>query len=111
MKTKTLSLIAASIATLSLAGTALAAGTGELATARVRYDDLNLSNDAGVASLYARLRHAASQVCESSPSRDLVDQSCVAKALDGAVAEVDNGRLTALHQRHAGEAHYAAGGR
>ncbi len=112
MRTRTLSLIAASIATLSLAGTALAAGTatGELPTARVRYADLNLSSDAGVATLYARLRHAATQVCEYRSFR-FVDQACVAKALDGAVTTVANGRLTTLHQQRTGVAQVASNGR
>jgi UrcA family protein len=109
MNTKIRSLIAASVATLAFAGTAFAAGAGELPTARVRYGDLNLSSDAGVATLYARLRHAADQVCEYSRFR-VVDPACVTQAMDGAVAKVANGRLTALHLRRTGASRVAANG-
>jgi UrcA family protein len=101
MRHKTVSLIAASIATLSVASAALAADTGELrSTGRVRYGDLNLASDAGVAHLYARLQSAANRVCESTSFPDVIDHRCAAQALDGAVAAVGNDRLTALH-RHA----------
>ena len=110
MKRKTLSLIAAGIATLSVAGAAVAAGPGDPLSARVRYDDLNLASDAGVAHLYARLRHAASDVCVSSWIRDVVDQRCAAAALDSAVAGLDNGRLTALHAHTSGAAPLATSG-
>jgi UrcA family protein len=101
MRTRTLSLIAASIAALSLAGTAFATETAEFPTARVRYGDLNLSSDAGVANLYARLRGAAKQVCLYSSFR-MTDQGCVANALEVAVAKVGNERLQALHRQHSG---------
>jgi len=110
MKSKTLTLIAAGIATLSVAGSAFAAPIGEPMTARVRYGDLNLSNDAGVAHLYARLRHAASDVCQVASFRDLVDQQCASAALDNAVASVDNVKLTALHVRTSGTAQVASNG-
>ena len=109
MKTKTLSLIAASIASLALASTALAAGAGELPTARVRYGDLNLSSDAGVAALYSRLRHAAKQVCMYSSYR-ISDPACVSTALNDAVAKVANGRLTMLHERRTGVTQVASTG-
>lgn len=110
MKAKTLSLIAAAVATLSIAGGAVAATTGEAPSARVRYDDLNLSSDAGVAHLYARLRHAANDVCQFDSFREVVDQKCATAALDSAVASVDNDKLTALHVRATGTAQVASNG-
>jgi len=111
MRIKTLTLIAAGVAALSIASVAIAADTGAPPVARVRYGDLNLSNDAGVAHLYARLRHAADQVCELGSFRDIVDQGCATQALDAAVAAVGNERLTALHARSAGSPPAGAGGR
>ena len=102
MRSKTLSLFAASAATLLFATTAFASGAGEQPSAHVRYDDLNLSNDAGVAHLYARLRSAANQVCEYSTFRNVTDQSCAVGALDEAVVSIGNPRLTALHVRAKG---------
>jgi UrcA family protein len=74
MTRKTLSLIAASIASATIATAAFAADTDEPPSVRVCYADLNLSSGAGVAHLYARLRNAANQVCEAhrvaaSPTR------------------------------------------
>jgi UrcA family protein len=110
MARKPLSLIVAGIATLSVAGAAFAATAGEPLSARVRYDDLNLSSDAGVAHLYARLRHAATDVCQFNSFHDVVDQRCAATALDNAVASVDNSKLTSLHARASGMAQVAANG-
>jgi UrcA family protein len=108
MTRKTLSLVIAGVASLTVAAAAFAADVTEVRSTRVGYADLNLANDAGVAHLYARLRNAASQVCAYSSVRDLVAQDCAARALDGAVASVDDGKLTALHLRTAGARQVAA---
>jgi UrcA family protein len=110
MTRKTLSLFAAGIAALAVAGAASAANSSESLSARVRYGDLNLASDAGVAHLYARLRHAANDVCPYASFREVVDQRCAAAALDSAVANVDNDRLTALHVRVAGAGQAASSG-
>lgn len=108
MNRKTLSQIAAAVAALSIAGAACAASPADALSTRVRYADLNLSNDIGVAHLYARLRHAASEVCQYASFRDAVDQNCAARALDTAVASVASERLTAMHERAAGGQQAAA---
>lgn len=103
------SLIAAGVATLTLSSAAWANGVAEPLNTRVAYGDLNLASDAGVAQLYSRLRGAARQVCEYATFRDVVDQNCVARALDAAVAGVGSERLTALHQRTVGASRLESG--
>jgi UrcA family protein len=77
-------------------------------TRTVSTADLDLNGQAGVATLYQRIQAAARAVCReealsfrketrsfASPSER---RSCVTQAVDGAVAEVDNVRLSALHR-------------
>ena len=70
--------------------------------------DLDLDRSAGVATLYERIQAAALAVCREEAldfRRDTRSfaplswrKSCVAQAIDGAVADVDNVRLSALHR-------------
>lgn len=108
MTRRTLTLLAACVASLALTGAAFATDLAQPRSTRVGYADLNLANDAGVAHLYARLRSAANQVCDYSSPTALIAQDCAAKALDDAVAAIDNGKLTALHQHTAGVRQVAA---
>jgi UrcA family protein len=71
----------------------------------VHFEDLRIDRPAGAAVLYRRIRHAAEQVCGDpnstdshlpSPSR----RSCVAAAVDRAVAAVDQPALTAYYREH-----------
>jgi UrcA family protein len=59
---------------------------------RVRYDDLNLSAPAGVASLKRRVSSAAAQVCADQYDSNLVGrslrQSCIRRTTDIALAQV-----------------------
>jgi UrcA family protein len=57
---------------------------------RVRYDDLNLSAPAGVASLRRRVSRAAAQVCDDGGDkvRNTLRQSCMRGATDNAFAQV-----------------------
>ena len=75
----------------------------------VRYADLDLDKAAGVASLYARLRSAAEQVCDvaAGPQALFLSSServCAAAALEQAVANVDRAALTAYHAARASQA-------
>lgn len=58
----------------------------------VRYDDLNLSAPAGVASLKGRISRAAAQVCaersRSDPFGTLLRQRCMRRATEEALAQV-----------------------
>jgi UrcA family protein len=68
----------------------------------VRYGDLNLTSQAGVLRLHARLRSAAQGVCSPLDSRVLglleQYQSCVADALSQSVAAVGNESLSKYHR-------------
>jgi UrcA family protein len=72
----------------------------------VAYGDLNLETEAGAKVLYSRLRNAAKDVCEPMESRNLsrknLWQSCFDNALTNAVVQVNQTRVTALHNRTTG---------
>jgi UrcA family protein len=74
---------------------------------RVAIADLNLSSPQGIATLYTRLRHAATEVCGHEPQiRELSQHAtwskCVDTALDEAVLQVSSIGLAALHAKHVG---------
>ncbi len=66
----------------------------------VNYNDLDVSTHAGASALFARLSHAAHQVCDSGDIRDLNararGQSCEREAIDHAVQAVHSEQLAAL---------------
>ena len=68
----------------------------------VRIDGSELSSGAGIARVYGRLAQAADYVCHSFDSRELERQAryrrCVAEAIERAVRDVHDGRLTAYPQ-------------
>jgi UrcA family protein len=77
-------------------------------TRTVSTADLDLNAQSGVATLYQRIQAAAQSVCREEAlafRRDArmfasasTRKSCIAQAIDGAVAAVDNVRLSALHR-------------
>jgi UrcA family protein len=74
--------------------------TGNIA---VSYADLNLASTSGLDLLYRRVKLAAHKVCAVDRMRVPLDierknRACVAGAIDSAIGEIDNPRLTALHQ-------------
>jgi UrcA family protein len=68
----------------------------------VRFADLNLDRPEGIATLYARLRFAARQVCDDEEP-DLVlrmlSNTCVVRATERAVAEINSPALTSYYQQ------------
>mgnify|MGYP001824031445 CR=1 FL=1 len=87
--------------------TALAdeAATNEVSTGNiaVSYADLNLASTSGLDLLYRRVKLAAHKVCAVDRMRVPLDiernnRACVAGAIESAIGEIDNPRLTALHQ-------------
>jgi UrcA family protein len=75
----------------------------------VRYTDLDLDKEAGVASLYTRLRNAAEQVCDTGLGPQALflsssQRACVTAALDEAVANIDRPALTAYHAARTSQA-------
>lgn len=78
--------------------------TLEAPSVRVQYDDLNLNNPKGVASLYHRIRDAAAEVCKSAEGPQLVNRlfwhewnDCFDHAISNAVQTVHNENLSAYH--------------
>lgn len=92
-------------AIVAISVSAQAAGTGRNMTTQsvtVSYGDLNLSHQAGIATLYSRLRAAAGRVCAPEPDgRDLDKRDywkqCFNQAMDNAVAGINNPALTQAH--------------
>jgi UrcA family protein len=77
------------------------AGTPDLNTVTVKYGDLNLNSQAGIASLHLRIRNAAESVCSQLETRILglreaYDQ-CIDQAVADGVAAVGNANLTHFH--------------
>ena len=68
----------------------------------VHFSDLNLSSDAGIRTLYQRIRGAAQRVCGDADRSLRLEQpnyqTCVRKAVDDAVSQVNKPALTAMHR-------------
>ena len=64
----------------------------------VRFHDLDLNQAGDVATLYARIRHAAKEVCSAS-AESAVQRDCYQEAIATAVTRVNNASLSAYHQR------------
>jgi UrcA family protein len=96
------------IAAIGLAVAAVGARAGEtdeVPTRTVRYSDLDLGTQRGVAVLYNRIRQAAQQVCGDPDSRRLAEwaavMACRDRAVESGVRAVNVAGLTALYDsRH-----------
>ena len=68
---------------------------------KVRYGDLNLTSQEGIASLYRRIRYAAGVVCSAldgrDPMRETLWHDCYNHAVANAVLAVHNETLSAYH--------------
>ena len=86
------------LAALALSGLATAAPTNSVV---VRYGDLNLDSQAGIARLHKRIANAAESVCDTLETRILSLQAaykdCVNTAVTEGVAAVDNAHLSQYH--------------
>ena len=74
-----------------------AAPTGDAYSITVQFADLDLDRDAGVATLYVRIRGAARRVCEPQLNDPLAMPTygdCVKRAVTAAVARIDTPRLS-----------------
>ena len=90
-----------SVAALAISGIA-AAGSPDGHSVVVRYGDLNLNSQAGVASLHKRIRNAAESVCSELNNhvlvlRDMYKQ-CVSEAVSSGVTQVANPNLSNFHR-------------
>ena len=93
--------LALAIAAASLiADVAAAKDYGQFSTV-VNYRDLDLSQSSDAVRLYSRLKFASQEVCGIVETRDLRQQrqrdACYVRALNQAVEQVNEPKLTALH--------------
>jgi UrcA family protein len=102
----TAAVVAASVLAFGCAAMGGRVQAGEPAqshTSIVNYGELNLDTEQGAKVLYARLRSAARNVCSSFETRNLIEkkywQGCFDKAVACAVAQINNTRVTALHNQ------------
>jgi UrcA family protein len=88
------------LAALALGGLANA-GARDTNAVVVKYGDLNLNSQAGIASLHKRIRNAAESVCNSLETRILglreAYDNCVDEAVNSGVTAVGNVNLTQFH--------------
>jgi UrcA family protein len=85
------------------AAVASAASPNEVApSVKVSYADLDISNDHALKILYGRIQAAASQVCpdlisgDFNAARNRVVSTCRDAAIEHAVEQINNPRLSAL---------------
>ena len=91
--------------TLLIAESGMAVARGDEApSVTVRYHDLNLDSQKGVADLYERIHAAAVVVCKSAEGPQLVNRvfwsewnDCINHAVANAVHTVHNEKLSAYH--------------
>jgi len=91
-----------------VSGAARAADTASAPSMHINVRDLDLSRSSDVATLYARIKTAAHQVCDSyAPTGSRLvsgsKEQCLAQAVDGAVAQINNASLSAYHKQEAGK--------
>jgi UrcA family protein len=101
------SLVAAALIVLACAASSgrVVAQPAQFTTKTVAFGDLNLDSDQGAKILYARLRHAAQDVCVPlEDSRELSRkanwQTCVDSALASAIRQVNKPRVNALYKQN-----------
>ena len=78
----------------------------ETRSAMVGFSDLNLSNPAGVAELYRRIKGTAHRLCANPNAtmtiRSKSERKCAREAVAEAVERMQNERLSELHRQKTG---------
>jgi len=97
-----LALVAAAGMLVSTALTAESKGAFAVPQLKVNYGDLDLGTEQGVRALHRRLTAAAERVCPRTDGRVSAQDraaahECRKQALDGAVDQIGNADLAALH--------------
>jgi UrcA family protein len=68
----------------------------------VKFGDVNLATDSGVAMLYFRIRSAAREVCEAASVWNveavLASKECTERAIERAVEEINDPQLKSYHR-------------
>ena len=105
MFSKTIFAAAAAISLFAGVSTASAATpSGDTVSVTISYDDLDLSTGAGARAMFARITHAAGQICGTQPDAKLLDkvlayQGCMSTVTDRAVAKLGNAKVSAIAGR------------
>jgi UrcA family protein len=76
-----------SIAAAALALSAPAFAAENTPTATVKYGDINLASDTGVAQLSRRVQRAAVQLCGVVPARDMAERKSVSECQSDVIAD------------------------
>ena len=96
----------ASILSLTTLDARAAGPTDDAYSVTVKFADLDLTREAGIATLYVRIKGAARRVCDQQASDQLVHQPypvCVKRAVSTAVARIDRPMLSDYVARLGGE--------
>lgn len=109
MKTSTPRILAATIfaaLSCSVATLSFASDNFDSLQVKVKYGDLNISNESGATTLYNRIQSAADTVCEPFNSRDLGQRrlfsACLHKAISDAVNAIDQPALFTIYNAKIG---------
>lgn len=94
------------ICALTLTHQAAFAGPDALSV-KVKFADVDLTHQEGIAVLYDRIGSAAKAVCapfdgRSNPKDSSMFRRCIHEAIAGAVAGVDQPKLTAYYRQRSG---------
>jgi UrcA family protein len=97
------------IAAAVLGGQAFAADSFRATRSTVvKFGDLNLNSQEGIAALYKRIHNAAEQVCGASTADTIFPEvaaslhKCIAETETRAVRDVNNGALQAYYSKKTG---------
>jgi UrcA family protein len=107
MFTKTTLAAVAAISLFAGLSTASAATpSGDTVSVTISYDDLDLNTNAGARAMFARITHAAGQICGTQPGSQLIDKvqaykGCMSSITDRAVTKLGNARVSAVAGRQA----------
>ncbi|HLZ83135.1 MAG TPA: UrcA family protein [Caulobacteraceae bacterium] len=98
----------AAIAAISLfAGVSTASAatpSGDTVSVTISYNDLDLSTNAGARAMFARITHAAGEICGTQPDPQLLDaqkayKGCMSSVTEHAVAKLGSARVSAVASR------------
>lgn len=97
----------ASILSLATLDAQAATPTDDVHSVTVQFGDLDLNRQAGIATLYSRIKGAAHRVCQQQAEELLVAKQsyrlCVKRAVSTAVARIDRPLLSDYLARQDGE--------
>jgi UrcA family protein len=106
MFSKTILAATAAISLFAGVSTASAATPSpDTVSVTISYGDLNLNTNAGARAMFARITHAASQICGTELGAQQITQaaaydSCMNTTTSRAIAKLGSARVSALAGRH-----------